>query len=137
MALGCLYAHYSTGEAVETVFAGQAARMTCDADTEGYARRLFLSAVEHGEEVDRLIRDQAVNWDFARIGYMEKNILRLAISELKYFIETPAKVVMNEAIELARDYVDEASRSFINGVLDRVYKLENEQTESTEGDGDN
>ena len=122
LALGCLYAHFSTGEPVETVFAGQAGRMSCDTATESYARRLFLTAVAEGETIDRAIRDSAVNWDFARIGHVEKNLLRLAIAELWFFPETPGKVVINEAVELARDYVGEESCSFINAMLDRVYK---------------
>jgi len=122
LALGCLYAHFSTGEPVETVFEGQSRRMTTDAETASYAHRLFASAVEHGEEIDRLIRESSVNWDFARIGQIEKNILRLAIAELKFCLETPAAVAINEALELARDYAAEESRSFINAVLDRVYK---------------
>lgn len=124
LALGCLYAHFTTGEPVATVFAGQSKRMTTDAGTAAYAHRLFVNAVEHGEEIDRLIRDHAANWDFARIGQIEKNILRLAIAELKFCLETPPAVVINEAVELARDYADEESRGFINAVLDRVYKAE-------------
>jgi N utilization substance protein B len=124
LALGCLYAHHSTGQPIDDVFAGQAKRMTYDRDTEDYARRLFKAAIEHGEEIDQAIRESAVNWDFARIGHVEKNILRLAIAEMRFFLDTPAKVVINEALELARAYVDEESRAFINGILDRVYKSE-------------
>jgi len=96
--------------------------MSCDAQTEAYARRLFLAAVNQGEAIDRAIRDGATNWDFGRIGSVEKNLLRLAIAELWYFPETPARVVIDEAIELAREYVGEESCSFINALLDRVYK---------------
>lgn len=96
--------------------------MSCDSETESYARRLFLTAVTRGEIIDRTIRDGAANWDFARIGHIEKNLLRLAIAELWYFPETPAKVVINEAVELAREYVGEESCAFINALLDRVYK---------------
>jgi len=122
LALGCLYAHFSTGEPVETVFVGQAGRMSCDKETESYARRLFLTAVTEGEVIDRAIREGAINWDFGRIGHVEKNLLRLAIAELWYFPETPGKVVINEAVELAREYAGEESCSFINALLDRVYK---------------
>jgi N utilization substance protein B len=117
-----LYAHHSTGQPIDEVFAGQAKRMTYDRETEDWAKRLFKAAIEHGEEIDQAIRSFAVNWDFARIGHVEKNILRLAIAELRFFLDTPAKVVINEALELARAYVSEESRAFINGILDRVYK---------------
>ncbi|MBI5868523.1 MAG: transcription antitermination factor NusB [candidate division Zixibacteria bacterium] len=122
LALGCLYAHFSTGEPVETVFQGQASRMSCDAETESYAKRLFLTAVTEGEAIDRAIRERSENWDFSRIGNVEKNLLRLSIAELWFFPETPGKVIINEAVELARDYVGEESCAFINALLDRVYK---------------
>jgi N utilization substance protein B len=96
--------------------------MSCDKETESYARRLFLTAVTEGEVIDRAIREGAINWDFGRIGHVEKNLLRLAIAELWYFPETPGKVVINEAVELAREYAGEESCSFINALLDRVYK---------------
>jgi len=120
--LGCLYAHYSTGQPIDEVFTGQAKRMTCDRGTQGYARRLLQAAIDHGEEIDRDIRDGAVNWDFGRIGQMEKNILRLSIAELRFLPETPAKVIINEALEMTREYAGDESRAFVNAILDRVYK---------------
>ncbi len=120
--LGCLYAHYATGQPIDEVFAGQAKRMSCDAGTQGYARRLLQAAIDHGEEIDKDIREGATNWDFGRIGQMEKNILRMSIAELRYLPETPAKVIINEALELTREFAGEESRSFVNAILDRVYK---------------
>jgi N utilization substance protein B len=121
-----LYAHYSTGQPVDEVFKGQAARMSCDQGTQGYARRVLQAAVDHGEEIDREISSGAANWDFGRIGQMEKNILRLAIAELRYLPETPAKVIINEALELTREFSGEESRAFVNAILDRVYKRDME-----------
>lgn len=120
--LGCLYAHYSTGQPIDEVFAGQAKRMSCDEGTQGYARRLLQAAIDHGEEIDRDIREGATNWDFGRIGQMEKNILRMSIAELQYLPETPAKVIINEALELTREFAGDESRAFVNAILDRVYK---------------
>ena len=134
LALGCLYAHYSTGQPIDEVFTGQAKRMTCDRDTQGYARRLLQAAVDHGEEIDREIRDGAVNWDFGRIGQMEKNILRLSIAELRFLPETPAKVIINEALEMTREYAGEESRGFVNAILDRVYKRDMETPNTEPGE---
>lgn len=122
LALGCLYAHYSTGQPIEEVFAGQAKRMSCDQNTQQYSRRLLQAAIDHGEEIDRDIRAMATNWDFGRIGQMEKNILRLSIAELRFLPETPVKVIINEALELTKEYAGEESRPFVNAILDRVYK---------------
>ncbi len=122
LVLGCLYAHYSTGEAPESIFRVQSGRVTYDADTLTFAKRLFLKTVEEAETIDQTIRDRATNWDFSRIGYVEKNILRASIAELWFFPETPAKVIIDEAIEIAQDFGAAGSGSFINGVLDSVYK---------------
>lgn len=120
--MGCLYAHFTTGEAPDHIFEVQSGRITYDRDTLAYAKRLFLRAVAEAEPIDRAIRDLATNWDFARIGYVEKNILRAAIAELWYFPETPAKVVIDEAVDMAREFGSADSGSFVNGVLDAVYK---------------
>lgn len=122
LALGCLYAHYSTGQDLDEVFAGQATRMSCDQGTQEYSRRLLQAAIDHGEEIDRDIREMATNWDFGRIGQMEKNILRISIAELRFLPETPAKVIINEALELTKEFAGEESRAFVNAILDRVYK---------------
>ena len=123
LVLGCLYAHYSTGEEPESIFRVQAGRVTYDADTLSFAKRLFLKTVAEAETIDLTIRDRAANWDFSRIGYVEKNILRASIAELWFFPETPAKVIIDEAVEMAQDFGSAGSGSFINGVLDSVYKL--------------
>jgi transcription antitermination protein NusB len=127
LVLGCLYAYFSTGGSVEDVFSGQARRSSCDAATEDWAKLLFGYVIEHADTIDRTIREHAHKWDFGRIGQVEKNILRMSIAEIRYCLDTPPKVVINEALELARDFVDEDSRGFINGILDRVYKLELEK----------
>lgn len=120
--MGCLYAHFSTGEEPETIFRVQSGRVTYDADTLGYAMRLFLKTIAEADVIDRTIRDRATNWDFSRIGYVEKNILRASIAELWHFPETPAKVIIDEAVEMAKEFGSAESGSFINGVLDAVYK---------------
>ncbi len=130
LVLGCLYAHYSVGEPVETVFDGQAKRVTYDTGTLDYARRLFFKTVEDGEKIDRTIRDLAANWDFSRIGAVEKNILRASIAELWHCPETPGRVIIDEAVDLAKEYAGAESGRFINGILDAVYK----QTENAAAD---
>lgn len=134
LALGCLYAYFATGTPVEQVFEGQAHRMTCDADTEAYAHRLFATTVAQAEQIDRAIREGSANWDFARIGQVEKNLMRLAVAELWYFPDVPARVVINEAVELAREYVGEESCAFVNAILDKVYKQGTGQGPATNQD---
>ncbi|MGC9336974.1 MAG: transcription antitermination factor NusB [Candidatus Cloacimonadia bacterium] len=69
--------------------------------------------------IDELIRKFSKNWPFHRISIVDKSILRLAIMEM-LFSETPAQVVINEAIEISKKFSGEKSGTFINGVLDTV-----------------
>lgn len=122
LVLGCLYAYSMTGEDPDAVFGEQSKRQTYDAATVEYARRIFRDAYGRAEEIDRVIRAQSEHWDFARIGAVEKNILRAAVAELSSCPETPGAVVINEAVELAKSYASERSGAFVNGILDAVYK---------------
>ncbi|MEW5700916.1 MAG: transcription antitermination factor NusB [Candidatus Zixiibacteriota bacterium] len=123
LVLGCLYAHFATGQEPTAVFDGQAGRVTYDKKTLTYARKIFSQALADSERIDRAIRDAAAHWDFGRIGSIEKNILRAAIAELWFCPETPARVIIDEAVDLAKQYAGAEAGSFVNGVLDRVYKL--------------
>ena len=122
LVLGCLYARESTGEDPEAIFASQSVRQSYDVATRAYARRIFSCACEHADAIDRMIRTAASRWEFDRIGSVEKNILRAAIAELKHCPETPAAVIIDEAVELAKAYAGKDSGGFVNGVLDWVYK---------------
>jgi N utilization substance protein B len=72
--------------------------------------------------IDNKIEEQLVNWKLNRISKFNLSILRIAIYEMLFREDIPAKVSINEAIELAKKFSDEKSVSFINGVLDQVYK---------------
>ncbi len=72
-------------------------------------------------EIDRQIEERASNWRLERMAVVDRNILRLAIYELGR-AEVPAVVIIDEALELARQFSNEESLAFINGVLDAVYK---------------
>ena len=87
-----------------------------------YARRLVQGALDHREEIDGLIRQQAENWRLERMPAVDRNILRLAVYELLFEAEVPKLVVVDEAIELAKKYGSERSSQFINGLLDGLIK---------------
>jgi len=87
---------------------------------ETFCLGLFDGAVANAETVDRHITEAAENWRLARMAPVDRNVLRLGAYELLFTPETPASVVLNEAIELARRYGSLNSPSFVNGVLDRV-----------------
>ena len=80
---------------------------------------LVAGAVEHMEELDRRITQHAAHWRVERMTLVDRNILRLAVYEMVHS-GTPAPVVIDEALELARRYSNEESVLFVNGVLDAV-----------------
>jgi N utilization substance protein B len=89
--------------------------------TQEFANQLFENAAARAEEVDKIISSHTEHWRIERIAAIDRAILRLAIAELRS-MGTPAKVVLNEAIELAKKFSSEEASSFINGVLDAVVK---------------
>ena len=86
-----------------------------------YLTSLVLGAVEHKDEIDELIKGHLEKWSIDRLATVDRNLLRLAAYELKYFrSEVPENVILDEAIEIAKIYGDEQSSRFINGVLSKV-----------------
>jgi transcription antitermination protein NusB len=85
-----------------------------------YLIKLVEGVAAHQEELDVLIRQYSEHWRLERMAAVDRNLLRLALYELLHEPEVPAKVVINEAVELAKRFGSEESGSFINGILDRV-----------------
>lgn len=85
-----------------------------------FAKRLIEIVRANMSEIDGLIQKILQNWDFSRLAIVDKNILRLGVAEIKYVPETPIKVAIDEAIELAKKYGSADSGRFVNGVLDTV-----------------
>ncbi|MDD5011411.1 MAG: transcription antitermination factor NusB, partial [Phycisphaerae bacterium] len=73
-------------------------------------------------DCDGLIAQAAVKWEMSRLNQVDRSILRLGTYQLKYCPDIPAKVVINEAIELAKKFSAESSSGFVNGVLDAIYR---------------
>ena len=73
-------------------------------------------------DCDELITASTIKWQFSRLSPVDKSILRLAVYQLKLCREIPPKVVINEAIELAKKFSTDKSPGFVNGVLDAVLK---------------
>jgi len=86
-----------------------------------FVDRLVAGTVEHVEELDRRITQHAEHWRIERMPSVDRNILRLAVYEMMHS-DTPAAVVIDEALELARRYSNEESVQFVNGVLDAVHR---------------
>lgn len=91
--------------------------------TRDFANQLFESAAARAAELDPVISSHAQNWRIERIAAIDRTILRLALAELRA-TSTPAKVVINEAVELAKKFSSEDASAFINGILDAAAKSE-------------
>lgn len=91
-------------------------------DTREYARQLARGVWENRQWLDGLIGEVSQNWDLGRIGAVERAIIRLGARELLVQADPPAQVVINEAIELAKAYGAKESGSFVNGVLDALWR---------------
>jgi len=89
-----------------------------------FAKEIINGVVENWETLDNIIKAYSKNWEFSRISVVNRCILRLSIYSLINQKNIPAKVVINEAIELTREFEKEESVSFINGILDTIYRDE-------------
>jgi N utilization substance protein B len=97
-----------------------------DADVRRFAESLRAGVCRGREELDRTIIASAENWRLERMAVVDRNVLRMAVYELLQKEPTPAAVVIDEAVEIARKFGSGDSSRFINGVLDSVRRrLEN------------
>jgi N utilization substance protein B len=91
-----------------------------DPTAQAFARDLVAAAAEHAARIDQLIGGASKNWRIDRMSRVDRNILRLGACELVAFRDVPVKVVINEAVELAKRFGTAESSAFVNGVLDRI-----------------
>ena len=130
MALQFLYSLDLRGEeAFEELDAFLERAMKHDPDRKGhsevteYGERLIRGSARHMEELNTWIERIASNWRLERMAVIDRNILRMAIYELLYERDVPFKVVINEAIDIAKRFSTPQSGSFVNGILDRARVL--------------
>ena len=95
---------------------------TDDPMTVSLAEKWTLGAWDFKQACDDLIAQAAVRWKLSRLSHVDRAILRMAVFQLRYCPDIPCKVVINEAIEIAKKFSTEQSPRFVNGVLDAVLK---------------
>ena len=111
--------------AVESIRSYWAARDPADAIPEPlqqFANRVVGGTLDRREEIDALLSAHAQNWRIERMAVIDRIVLRMGVYEMLADPETPSKVIINEAIELARSYSGDEAVGFVNGVLDAVRK---------------
>ncbi|MBF0281049.1 MAG: transcription antitermination factor NusB [Zetaproteobacteria bacterium] len=93
-----------------------------ESQDQDYVREALYGIVDHTEAIDATILKALKGRSLKSIAQIEWNVLRLATWEMQNRLEIPYRVIINEALEITRDYADEAARGFINGVLDKLAK---------------
>jgi transcription antitermination protein NusB len=84
-----------------------------------FADDLVRRTIQNLHDIDEVITKHTKNWSLERLATIDRNILRLAVSEL-YYTDTPAAIIINEAIEIAKRFSTEQSGKFVNGILDKI-----------------
>jgi len=93
-----------------------------DDQDENYLRELVYGVTDHVETLDEVIKTAVRGRSLRSVAQLEINVIRLAVWEMQNRLEIPYRVIINEALELTRDYAGESPRGFINGVLDNLAK---------------
>ena len=111
--------------AFESIQSYWASRDEADAipdSLQAFANRVVRGTLDRREEIDALLSAHAQNWRIERMAVVDRVVLRMGVYEMLADPETPSKVIINEAIELARSYSGDEAVGFVNGVLDAVRK---------------
>ena len=98
----------------------RAAEEALSTPDEEFARGLVLGVLENLDEIDKIVTKFAPSWPINQMAVVDRNILRIAIHEIMIGVETPPKVAINEAVELAKAFGADSSGKFVNGVLGSV-----------------
>lgn len=117
LALQALYELDLTTHPQGIVFEGRAADYELEDELEDFARRLVLGVLPIRKELDLYIAQHAPEWPIDQISVIDRNLIRMATWEFAVSGETPVKVAINEAVELAKRYGSDSSPRFVNGVL--------------------
>ena len=121
-ALQQLYKYDITAEPIKELDLFWVEDKEVDPPVNDFALQLVRGAIKHLEEIDKKISGFAANWELKRMAAVDRNVLRLGAFELLYLDDIPAKVSINEAVDLAKKYSGEEAGKFVNGILDSIKK---------------
>ena len=119
-ALQMLYQMDMSGQELSEVLASSDVLKNLDADVRQFTQTLVQGVMSDLGEIDKLIALHSTNWKLSRMAAVDKNILRMAVFELKRFSDIPVKVTINEAVEIAKRFGSSDSGAFVNGILDNI-----------------
>jgi len=109
-----------TGDPIDRCLGEIVEEMDVRDDVKEFAGSLVRTLADHREDIDAAVTRIARNWSLGRMAATDRSIIRLAAAELLYHGDTPTRVALDEAIEIAKKYGMETSGSFVNGILDRI-----------------
>jgi len=118
--LQMLYARALSGRDIDEIFAELVQATIQDEKALEFARELTLRITTHEAETKTLLTERLRHWDFDRVALIDRLLIEIGITELRYFPEIPPKATINELIEIAKDYSTPESGKFINGILHAV-----------------
>ncbi len=99
-------------------------RQEASTEVQAFTIQIVEGVLAHQKDLDQLINTYAMEWSLTRMPVVDRNILRCALFELLWIPDVPAKVAINEALELAKRFADDESKRFVNGILDRIIQKE-------------
>ena len=111
-----------TPEQVQKSFWEARSESELDPETRGFAEDIYRVASVREAEIDALIEQHSANWRLTRMPAVDRNVLRAAVAEMLGFPATPAPIIINESLEVARRFSAPESINFLNGVLDAIAK---------------
>jgi N utilization substance protein B len=112
----------SAHEAIVTYWSSRDAGEDLPEPLRDFANALVNGTIRQVTEIDALLADHAQNWRVERMAVLDRLVLRLAVHEMLSAPDTPSRVVINEALELVREYTGEEAVPFVNGILDAIRK---------------
>lgn len=132
IALQVLYeCDFRESDNIEDVLQRHLKNLKVSGENLDFVEELVSKTSSSIKKIDKTIENVAPDWPIEQVAMIDRNILRISICELKDF-DTPPKVVINEAIELAKTFGSETSSKFVNGVLGTVYRKSDKYTDEDE-----
>ncbi len=121
-ALETLYRFELVGDDPDSVIDEILSRKNPSREAEEYLRRLVAAVLDHSADIDKLLRRHLRRWRLERLTALDRAALRFAAAELVYFADVPARVIINEAVDIAKKFGDDSAGRFVNGVLDSIFR---------------
>jgi N utilization substance protein B len=118
--LQTLYAYEISKEPITSVINNIMGDLKTSRDDFEFAKKLVNEVIHHEQEIEDIIKAKVAHWEFDRIAFLDRILLRMGICEMLYFPDIPPKVTINELIEIAKIFSTEQSGKFVNGVLDAI-----------------